>query len=79
MPDCRDCGASDAAQEITDKRRRAEERTGRDLPHGHGIKQLTLGKPAESLDDIGAQKRNEHIPASEKDRANPGENQKQGP
>ena len=58
-----------AAEQVADERRGREHRAWRDLPDGDGVEELLLGQPAEALDEIRAQERQQHVAAAEEHRA----------
>ena len=65
----RDRGARRSAEHVADERRGREHGTRRDLADGDGVEQLRLGEPAEPLDEIGAQEREQDVAAAEEHRA----------
>ena len=58
-----------AAEQEADERRGGEHGAWRDLPDRDGVEELLLGQPAEALDEIRAQERQQHVAAAEEHRA----------
>ena len=68
-PDRRRRGADRAVDEIADEGRGREQRTGRRLPDRDGIDELAFGDPAEALDELGLEQRDQDVAAPEQDGA----------
>ena len=56
---------------------RGEDRAGRDLSDGDGVEKLRLGEPVPALDEIRAQKGEQHVAAAEEHRADLGKEPEQ--
>ena len=66
-------------QEIAEKGGGGKHRAGRHLAHGDGVQQLLLREPGMPLDQLGAQKHQQHVAAAEHHRADLGEAQEDRP
>src|SRR5215216_7198055 len=67
-PDGSEDGSRDPGEDVSDKSRRGEDRPRRDLPDGHGVKQLLVSQEP-GIDELGPQEGQEHVTAAEEYRS----------